>query len=242
VLRVLLRGGTPWLFAILFGTANAGGVSVSPIRLELAPGQAATSLTVSNDTDEPRVMQVTVLRWTRENGEDRYQDAGDSDPIVTPPLFQLAPHGSQVVRLGFVQPHAAPATEQAWRVYVEEAPQAAPAPGPGQGIALRLRIGVPLFLEPASRRQALHWEAGPATGQLLHLRARNDGNVSERIDNLALAGKSGPAGKLSGPLYIFPGEHRVLDVPLNGAPAMPLRLQAKGTLAPADSDVVLPAQ
>src|SRR5579859_8032130 len=135
------------------GTAQGASFSVSPVRLELAPGQASTSLKVSNEGDEAKLLQVSVLKWTRRNGEDQYEpDDQNAGLIVTPPLFQVSPEGgSQLVRIGFRKPPAAGPAEQAWRVIVEEVPKAA-VPGAegtatGAGtIKMRLRINLPLFL------------------------------------------------------------------------------------------------
>jgi P pilus assembly chaperone PapD len=235
------------------GPAQAASFSVSPVRLELAPGQASTSLKVSNEGDEAKLLQVSIVGWTRQNGEDRY---GPNDPdtglIVTPPLFQVSPAGgSQLVRIGFLRPPVAGLTERAWRVIVEEVPKSVAAnpadtatAGAGS-IKMRLRINLPLFLAPASPHQDLRWEGQADTAGELRLVAINAGNVSERIDELLLksADQKTQFGRLPGPIYIFPGEHRVLKVRASTAPrAGTVKLVMQGTLRPLVSDLVLRAQ
>lgn len=235
------------------GPAQGASFSVSPVRLELAPGQASTSLKVSNEGDEAKLLQVSVLKWTRRNGEDRYEpDDQNAGLIVTPPLFQISPAGgSQLVRIGFQKPPSAGPAEQAWRVIVEEVPKAA-APGAAEGAAtgagtikMRLRINLPLFLAPGSPHQDFHWEGYADAAAKLRLVAVNAGNVSERIDELLVksADQQTQLGRLPGPIYVFPGERRDLEVGLGaGSKGGTVKLVMQGTLRPLVSDLVLRAQ
>lgn len=200
------------------GQAEAGSFSVNPIRLELPSGQNATSLRVSNHGSEPSLLQVRVFRWQHGAGVDQLvESAADAAPIITPPLFKLAGGGAtQVIRIGFTTPLAADAPEAQWRVVVEEVPQLQPrlqdasaeAAEPQVAIAMRLRVSLPLFRRPQLRRQALHWQAESLEGGI-QLEAHNRGTVTERLDALQLTGGKSPL-QLSGPIYIFPGERRLL--------------------------------
>lgn len=226
--------------------ARAGTFSVSPIRLDLAPGQASTAVTVSNQGDDSKLVQVSVLRWTRDGGQDH--TSPDDSLIVTPPLFQLAPGGgSQVVRIGFPQPPPAAPVEQAWRVIAEEVQSQAPvgAAASGSSINLLLRISLPLFLAPATPHQSLHWEGSVDAAGKLHLVASNSGNVSERLDELVVNAADGKTrlGRQPGPIYIFPGERRVLDLaPAARLKAGPVKLMLQGTPQALTTDLVLRAQ
>ena len=111
-----------WIL-LLNSAAQAGALTVNPIRLELAGGQAATSLTVGNAADGPTTVQVSVQVWQHRDGVDVLEPATGRDaPLVTPPIFRLAPGGSQIVRIGFAS-RTAPVEEGRWRLVVEEVPQ-----------------------------------------------------------------------------------------------------------------------
>lgn len=230
------------LLACVFAPARAGSFTVSPVRLELEPGTAATSLKVTNQGDEPKTLQVTALRWTRDAAGDHYDNT--DLPIVTPPLFQLGKGGSsQVVRIGFRAPPKAGDNERAWRIIVEEVPQA-PAAAGATLVAMRLRISLPLFVPPAKARQDLRWEGTVDAAGMPHLAATNAGSISERIDRLELApGGAALPQHLEGPIYIFPGERRTMDMKgVTGLKAGAVKLLLQGTPRPLTSDLVLRAQ
>ena len=231
---------------LLFWTLTASaqsGLSVAPIRLQIAPGTSSTSFTATDAGAQPKLLQITIRRWTRVQGEDRYEDS--ESPIATPPLFHLSPDGgSQVVRIGFVTPPPASAIEQAWRVFLEEVPNEADPPKPGE-VRLQLRLGLPLFVPPAAPKHQLDWRLVRQNGQV-QLQAANRGNVHERIDQLALHDPGDQPGiaQWPGPLYVFPGETRVFVLDTSRLPdktaAVTLHLHAQGSGGQTDHALALP--
>lgn len=218
---------------VIAARAEAGSFSVNPIRLEIKSGQNATSLKVSNHGSEPSLLQVRVFHWRHGAALDELvePEAGVA-PVITPPLFKLAGGGAtQVIRIGFATPLAPDAPEAQWRVVVEEVPQPQIASEAAQAqvaIAMRLRVSLPLFRRPAERRQDLHWQAQQVEGAL-QLAAHNRGTVTERLDALQLTGSSSPL-QLSGPIYVFPGERRLLSLKSDTAlRAGTLQLAVSGT-------------
>jgi fimbrial chaperone protein len=229
----------------------AASLTVNPIRLEMAAGARATSLTVTNQAEEPALLQATVYRWTHDHGEDVLTEVTGADaPIVTPPLFKLPGSGaSQVVRIGF-RSAPTPGEEQRWRVIVEEVPKPAPIP---DGIAApqtlpvavstRLRLSMPLLLAPAVVRKDLAWSLVEATQGLVSLSVENRGSVTERFDQIALAGADPehPLATLSGPIYLFPSERRSFTLKPNaGLPKGALRLSLPGTAKPSAVELARP--
>ena len=225
----LRRRSLPALLALFAPAALAASISVKPIRLELEPGQASASLTVSDEGEESKLLQVSVVGWTRADDADRYAPADDTAPLATPPLFRVSAGASQIVRIGFGAPPAPAATERAWRIVVDEVPEAAPASTATQ-VRIRLRISVPYFVPPAAPRRELRWEALPGADGRLRLVADNRGNVHERFDRIELLGSDGKQllAALPGPIYVFPGERRMLAPALqNPAGSAALRLSVQ---------------
>lgn len=217
-----------WIL-LLNSAAQAGALTVNPIRLELAGGQAATSLTVGNAADGPTTVQVSVQVWQHRDGIDVLEPATGRDaPLVTPPIFRLAPGGSQIVRIGFAS-RTAPVEEGRWRLVVEEVPQPEAVPVALTRIATRLRLSLPLFRRPAAPQPALAWQWSDDRRALL---VENRGNTTERIDRALVADGDAEATALAGPVYLFPGETRrvALAAP---APAS-ARLRVDGSLSVAD--------
>lgn len=231
-----------YLVAAAFGLAASAaqaGLAVAPVRLQIDPGTLSTSFTATDNGADDKLLQVSIRRWTREAGEDRYAD--DDTLIVTPPLFRLGANGGrQVVRVGFVLPPSASPIEQAWRVFVDEVPNDARPPPPGQ-VRLQLRLGMPLFVPPALIRRTVEWrlERGSSGLQLV---VENRGNVHARFDHIELraAGVRQPVVALSGPAYVFPGEARRWPLGAARVTHGALRLRTQGGDGMAERDLTLP--
>lgn len=209
------HGLLTWLLAAsiasLASVAAAGSLAVSPLRLDIRPGQQMTALTVTNSGIEPILVQAGVKRWQQQNGTDSYDS--DSNLLITPALFRLAPGGRQLVRVGWRHQTATPEREQAWRVFLDELPPADVAPEPG--LHVNLRLGIPLFALPAvASETAWHAEKDAAGNMQLRL----DGNVHARITRLRLLDAGQGVLSDSNQLrYVLPGN--VLSWPAGPAAA-----------------------
>jgi fimbrial chaperone protein len=214
----------------------------------LNPSQSATALTVANYNDEPLLLQVRVYRWEHKDHEEVLSDVeGSAAPLVTPPLFRLAPGGaSQVIRIGFRRAAAAPAEERQWRVIVEEVPQpvAANAGDPAPlSVAVHLRVSLPLLQLPAIVHQDLEWSLQRAAAGEVALTAHNQGSVTERLDDIGLGSADDKNSHVAGPLYLFPGEQRTFALhPSAVLPAGRVQLTLQGTPRPLTHELVLSAQ
>ena len=228
--------------ALVAGTAQAGSLTVNPIRLELGATQAATSMTIGNAADAPTTVQVSVHEWRHENGMDVLVPTTNRDaPIITPPMFRLAPGGSQIVRIGFAT-RGSNADEGRWRVIVEEVPPPFAAvgyreDGDASQIAMRLRVSLPLFRLPAVARSVLDWRLSADGSALI---ASNRGSTTERIDRAQLTATGQTLASIAGPVYLFPGEQRrfALSAPVSAA----VRLNVQGSVPVDDHALALPAE
>ena len=93
---------SPLLFlASLFGAALAGAaamaqehpqqarLNITPLRLELPVGQAATQMLVRNQGDKQIAVQMRVFEWTQDDGENHY--APSRDVAVSPSIVKIDP-------------------------------------------------------------------------------------------------------------------------------------------------------
>lgn len=204
--------------------AGATGLAVSPLRLDLRPGQQMTALTVSNTGPSTVLVQGSVMSW---------QQDGRAEPLtlartmlLTPALFRLPPGGRQLVRIGWQQQTPAPEREQAYRVFMQEVPDGLPS---GPGLQVNLRIGVPLFAAPATAPvSATDWRWQTAQGhQPARVLVRNTGNRHERITQLKISDARQRVLR-DGPLllYVLPGATQALPLPA-GEITLPLLIEAR---------------
>lgn len=187
-----------------------GGLAVSPVRLDLAPGARAVSMTIRNDGPVAKTLRVEALRWTQPANDDDY--TAQADLIVNPVRFTLEPGAQQVVRAGFRggAPHLP--HEAAYRVYVEETPEA-DAPVPNQ-LRLLLRIGVPLFVAPPQPLDlAPRWSLQRDPEGTTSVRLNNPGNRRMRLSALTLADADGQSHALAQLAYVLAGEARHWPIP-----------------------------
>ncbi len=162
------------LWAVWSAQAAAGTLQVNPVLVAVDTDRRTASITVTNADPNRVTIRVHALSWRQPAGEDICEET--SDVIVSPPIFSVAPGASQVIRVGLRNPAAA---HKAYRLIIEEVPEASP----GAGIRIALRLNLPFFamIQPG-QDAALRWTAWrEATGTWM-LQAANAGTGYVRID------------------------------------------------------------
>lgn len=216
----------------------AASFNVSPIRVGLSAQRPIVPLSVRNEGDEPMVVQVQVLRWSQQDGEDVYTST--TDILATPPIVTVPPRATQIVRVG-LRRSADPERELSYRVYLAEVP-ATPAPGATR-VHVALRIGLPVFVTGApAPKPALSWTVAPSEDGAATLRVKNDGNAHAQIANVRLL--SGAEREMLArspqPAYVLPGntrEWRLAPEPGKRIGTDPVRLQAYVDAGDVDVDL-----
>jgi fimbrial chaperone protein len=164
--------------------AAAGTLQVDPITVELSSDRKIASVKIRNEEAAPVTIRAYVLNWTQENGEDVYEES--SSLILSPPVFTIKGGGTQLVRVGLRNPAAA---GKAYRLIVEEVPEA----NPGTGVKVALRLNLPLFAMMATGEQSdLSWSARKE-GDGWTLEAVNRGKGWVRVDPDAASKTTGVA-------------------------------------------------
>ncbi len=164
----------------------AGTLQVDPIRLEIDSGRRSATLRVRNQEAMPVTIRAYALAWTQAEGEDRYAET--QAVIVSPPIFTIPGGASQLIRVG-LRPQAA-ATPAAYRLMVEEVPQATP----GGGVQVALRLNIPLFAHFAPGATSdLAWSAARHTDGSWTVEAVNRGRGHVRIEPAAAQAATGVA-------------------------------------------------
>jgi len=188
-LATLLAAG-----AGLLAVPAAHAFQVRPVRVELGSRQPATQLTVHNPTPRPLLLQVEVFDWSQPGeGDDELRPS--TALIVNPPIVEIAPGASQVVRVG-LRGAVESGVERSHRVWLT---QVATPELLDSGVQLLVRVSLPVFVTGAGTPPAQpEWTRTPAAVEL-----RNHGLRHLQVRSLTLTGTDGRRATL-GPCYALP--------------------------------------
>lgn len=206
---------------LLFGTAQAAVLEISPVTIGLAAGQGATVIEVRNRGDAPVAVQVRAYAWAQSGDEDVLTPTRDL--ILSPPIFTVPAGGSQTLRL-LARGGAAVAGERSYRLLLDEVP----AISQGQQIVIALRVSLPVIIAAASPApKGLRWRVGRAPGGEAVLSATNAGlgydAVQAIVVTLADGSRRSAVARGKNP-YILAGAERHWVVDGHRLPAGALRL------------------
>jgi fimbrial chaperone protein len=169
--------------ALAAPAAPAGTLQVDPIRLEINAGRRTATVRVRNQEQVPVTIRAYPLEWRQEGGEDVYSES--SAVIVSPPIFTIPAGGTQIVRVGL---RTASAEPRAYRLIVEEVPQASP----GGGVRVALRLNLPLFSNLAAGAQSeLSWTSSRGSDGRWSVEAANHGRNYVRVEPAAAEAATG---------------------------------------------------
>lgn len=214
-----------WIAAGLLAAAAlpaaASSFSLSPIRIYLSSAHRIGVITLRNDGDDAVTIQVRPSAWSQPGGEDHYE--GSSDLIATPPVFSVAPHARQIVRVA-LRDYADSARERDYRLFFQEVPQ--PRSAAFTGLRIYLRIGVPLFVLPAhAGRGSLAWRARISGPHQLEILATNRGAAHIEVTRFDLeTGSHAAPVHVDAARYVLPGSTVSWQVML------PSGVEARGAL------------
>jgi len=210
--------------------AGAQALSVLPVNIFIAPGQKASSITVTNQGTSETAIQIRAYAWNQPEGIDKLTA---SDLIVaSPPLARMAPGATQVIRLILRQPPKE--REATYRILIDQIP---PPAQPGV-VNMVLRLSIPIFAQPTTRANPhvvfhLELDAGK-----LFLVAINDGLRHEVIRDIELTTSDGRKLKpeAGGLPYILAGATRRWAIAAQGA--LPLANDTLRLTAHADAGTI----
>jgi fimbrial chaperone protein len=172
--------------AVLTCLTAQAQVLIDPVVVELGSRQrsASITLTLSPQAAAPLRLQAEVLQWQQdERGQSQFEPSRDL--LVVPPIVELQPGESQLVRVAFRGARSGP-HEQAYRLLLED-------PGTGStnaGLSFRMRYDLPVMVGAAEPlRSALRWSSCTAEPGKVCVRLDNDGNRRVTLRELTLAGE-----------------------------------------------------
>lgn len=202
--------------------ARAGGLGVSPIVLDFDAKSPARALWLSNAGDHTLHGQLRVFRWTQINGEDHLE--ATRDLVLSPPMLELAAGDQQLVRVIRTAPY--PAGEQAYRILVNELPDA--SADAHSGLSFVMEFSVPVFVGSGAPPQ-LSWSLRAEAGQAV-LDARNAGGMRAQIADVELFDARGTRLTQQAGLfgYVLAGQQRRWTLAPDAAGAQTLQANLNG--------------
>ncbi len=141
--RILPLVAIVWLLVQSGLTWAATSVMIWPINPQIEGDQKAAALWLENRGQATISLQVRVLTW----GQADYADKLDAQRAVvaSPPVVSIEPGKRQMIRLMKMQAPAA-ATEQTYRVLVDELLPPDAKVDAALGVKFQMRYSVPLFV------------------------------------------------------------------------------------------------
>lgn len=217
------------LLALPLSPAAAQGLEVTPVIVQLAPGQAAAALTITNDSDHKMSFQIRGFTWQQDgSGNDSLTQTDEL--LSSPPLATIQPGGSQVVRLILRNPPAS--REETYRIIFDQLPP----PAEAGVVHVLVRLSIPVFAEPRSRiAPQVRWRV-VSDGARWWLTATNSGTQHMTVRTLALEtpDRKPLRIEINSPPHILAGATRRWSILSNGVSAHEM-LRLTGT---ADSGVI----
>ena len=212
------------LFVLLTGlAAEAQSLSVLPVNIFLAPGEKATTLTVTNQGKSQTAIQIRAFAWNQQGDDDQLTTS--DEVVVSPPLASIAPGAGQVVRL--ILRKTPQGREATYRVLIDQIPP----PAEAGVVHVVLRMSIPIFAQPMTRSLPhVQYRIEVHAGKLI-LVGINDGLRHEAIRNIELSTSDGRTLKEapSSSPYILAGVTRRWNIDAQGPLPLPnetLRLTA----------------
>jgi fimbrial chaperone protein len=176
-----------WLWILFIAVSFApeacpSSFNVQPVRIEILPSRRSAALKISNQSSEPLTVQTSVMKWSLQNAKQTYAQVDDF--VLNPPIFTVAPHASQVVRLGPRTPQF-DTVEKSYRLILSEVP--GPLPPGFSGTRTVLRISVPIFIRQTPLAIAkISWEAWMEDNGSITIDAENQGTSHVQFDRMQL--------------------------------------------------------
>ena len=217
------------LWALLVAAASpclhAAEFTVTPVRIFMTPRDRAVAVTVTNDSDQPIVMQADLYSWKQKpDGTDEL--APTEDIILSPPILKVPGKSRQVVRLARLVPPPT-AEEHTYRMIVREVPEARPVTQSQVGVQVALAFSLPVFVTPPAAKRVVDCAPVRSGPDVVTATCRNTGRAYAQIRTFELLDSAGTrlATRETGG-YVLPGITRGFEVKTaSRIAAGPIKLQ-----------------
>ncbi len=213
------------------GAQAAADFGIEPLRLDLSKARKNGSLRLRNNGDAPVLVQVDAVTWAQRDGRDTLDKT--TVLLASPPIFRLAPKGSQTIRVGHSA--AAHAThETTYRILIREVAEKSSGQS---GVGTVMQLSLPVFVaadKPA--KPELAWRLTRTPEGKLRLTADNRGashaQIAEvKLEPSLLSPDTKPAG------YLLHGQSRFWEWASKETPPAGVKISYRLNGQPAEAAV-----
>jgi fimbrial chaperone protein len=213
--------------------AFAASFAVDPLRLTFSD-QPVQALFIRNTSVEPLVLQLDLLDWSQEHGEEIFEPT--EDLLVSPPITTIPAGGTQIVRIGLRKPPD-PQEELSYRLFLQEVPKPRPD---FEGLQVAVRISLPVFIQPTTTAMPeLSWRLEPIGERKVRVIATNGGNAHEKITGFTLRSGATVLATNQIQAYLLPGQEKIWSFDLDLTPEQGARLHLTAETSGGDKSVEL---
>ncbi len=161
---------------------NAASIRLSPVSVEILSDQAASSISLYNQSNESSDLQVRVFEWRQNAGQD--QLIPTDEIAISPPFLKLQPNDSYNLRVVRINPVPV-SGEQTYRIIIDELPKPIDNRKVDQGVNVLLRSSLPLFVVNKDAMTKLTWSIQQEQNNS-SLIINNIGNRHALLSNLTI--------------------------------------------------------
>lgn len=173
---------TTSLLLFLPSMLNAASIRLSPVSVEILSDQAASSISLYNQSNESSDLQVRVFEWRQNAGQD--QLIPTDEIAISPPFLKLQPNDSYNLRVVRINPVPF-SGEQTYRIIIDELPKPIDNRKVDQGVNVLLRSSLPLFVVNKDAMTKLTWSIQQEQNNS-SLIINNIGNRHALLSNLTI--------------------------------------------------------
>ncbi len=170
------------LLLFLPSMLNAASIRLSPVSVEILSDQAASSISLYNQSNESADLQVRVFEWRQNAGQD--QLIPTDEIVISPPFLKLQPSDSYNLRVVRINPELI-SGEKTYRIIIDELPKPIDSRKADQGINVLLRSLLPVFVVNKDAITKLNWSIQQEQNNA-YLTISNVGNRHALLNNLIL--------------------------------------------------------
>jgi P pilus assembly chaperone PapD len=187
------------------GAATTVTLRINPTSLTLDAAHPRAQITMTSFDARTVIFDADAVSWQQSGDQDRYAPAADL--IVVPPVYDIGPFRTMLVRVGLRTQGPAPATEAAFAVRFREVLASGTATAPRTLVA-------PVFVAPAKRYDAVRYALERTGPNAARLDVRNAGNIHVYLGDVRI--RSGESDAYAGSLdsYVLAGNARAFPLML----------------------------
>lgn len=200
------------IFFSFFCLDALADLAVTPPLLQFKGDDKFNEVTIKNESNKDRLFNISIKKWSQENGEDTYTDTDDL--FILPIMAQVKPNSEKVIRVILKKP-ASEAAQNSYRLFIREAPFGPKKETSGTSFQFLFSIIVPVFTHGKNfiPNQSLIYKAEHDTAKnKVFVTISNTGNTVQLLNKIDA--KSVSNALYNQARYILPGAFYTYEFPL----------------------------